>query len=249
MLIAELASTTNIAEEDVARVLDSLADVALREAHNGFVIPGICKLELIRNDETQCRNPANDRLMETGDRSMLKITPLESVRTALAISDNDNSPATPETSRDATPTPADHETQGHILFECHDCKSTLSAAPGEAGMQGKCPYCNNPIQIPEQRKPISSKNEDPRVEPPKRSVVSETVQEFITLNCHTCSQEIEAPSAMSGMEVNCPACSSPLLIAKQESQPNVPETPGEMNASPEVDLSSMTIRIDLSDLE
>lgn len=267
MLVSELASTTHLEGKDVARVLESLADIAFREAHNGFVIPRICKLKVIRKKPTQCRNPSTGRLMRIGERNALKILPLKAARDAVAprtedmvtiIEEPPTTPAAPpkpaapapETPASGQPSPPPgDDTQGQILFECSECKSTLSAAPNEAGMKGECPYCSNPIQVPEQRKPVSSEIEDHHTKPAQGSIASGTAQEFITLNCHTCGQEIEAPSEMLGMEVNCPACSSPLLIEQQVPSARVPGTAQGTDAPRDVDLSSMTIRIDLSDLE
>lgn len=265
MLVSELAAATDLDGKDVARILDSLATIAFREAHNGFIIPRICKLKVIRKKPTQCRNPATGRLMRIGERNALKILPLKPARDAIAprrddlVSIIDEPAATPDTPPAVTPPapptlpeqaiPPEPETQGQILFECAECKSTLSAAPGEAGMKGECPYCNNPIQVPQQRKPVDHEIAEQRMKPVHGPIASETAQEFITLNCQTCGQEIEAPCEMLGMEVNCPACSAPLLIAKTGTTAGAPAGTGETADGQNVDLSSMTIRIDLSDLE
>ncbi len=269
MLVSELATATNLDGKDVARILDSLANIAFREAHNGFIIPRICKLKVIHKKPTQCRNPATGRLMRIGERNTLKIMPLKPARDAITPrSENlvtivEEPAATPDATPAATPpavTPPtsptvteqaispETETEGQILFECAECKSTLSAAPAEAGMKGECPYCNNPIQVPQQRKPVDNEIAEQRTKPAHVPIASATAQEFLTLNCQTCDQEIEAPCEMLGMEVNCPACSAPLLIAKTEATAAPRET-GKTADGQNVDLSSMTIRIDLSDLE
>ncbi len=265
MLVSELATATNVDGKDVARILDSLANIAFREAHNGFIIPRICKLKVIRKKPTQCRNPATGRLMRIGERNTLKIMPLKPARDAIAprseglVTIVEEPAATPDAAPAAKP-PApptvteqaispETETEGQILFECAECKSTLSAAPDEAGMKGECPYCNNPIQVPQQRKPVDNEIAEQRMKPAHGSIASATAQDFLTLNCQTCGQEIEAPSEMLGMEVNCPACSAPLLIAKTEASAAAPGETGETTDGQNVDLSSMTIRIDLSDLE
>ncbi len=264
MLVSELAQTTSLNGKDVERLLSSLADIAFREAVNGFVIPRICKLKVVRKKPRQCRNPVTGRLMRIGERDTLKIQPLKAARDAVTPRSDDlitilDEPALSPPAESSAPTAApeqpapthdvpkrpDMGSEGQILFECSECKSTLSASPAEAGMEGKCPYCENPIHVPEQRTPIE---EEPT--PTRAAASSRTVQEFVTLNCHTCDQEIEAPSEMIGMEVACPACSAPLLIEKPDSSASpvsheTVNTPDGQN----VDLSSMTIRIDLSDLE
>jgi DNA-binding protein HU-beta len=79
-LITEIASFTRLDKDDIAGVLEFLAYIAYREARNGFIVPGICKLKVVRRKAQRCRNPATKQLMLIGERDALKITPLKKAK-------------------------------------------------------------------------------------------------------------------------------------------------------------------------
>ena len=46
-LVAELGSATGVGRKSVSDILDKLAEIAYREAPNGFIVPGICRLTVV----------------------------------------------------------------------------------------------------------------------------------------------------------------------------------------------------------
>ena len=64
-------------------------------------------------------------------------------------------------------------------------------------------------------------------------------EEFVAFICSTCHQEIEAPLATVGQQVECPACVAKLVVPSQSQAP----TQAQLDA-----MKSRTIRIELSDI-
>jgi len=64
-------------------------------------------------------------------------------------------------------------------------------------------------------------------------------EEFVAFICLTCHQEIEAPLATVGQQVECPACGAKLVVPSQSQAP----TQAQLDA-----MKSRTIRIELSDI-
>ncbi|MBR4653193.1 MAG: hypothetical protein IKO72_07515 [Kiritimatiellae bacterium] len=64
-------------------------------------------------------------------------------------------------------------------------------------------------------------------------------EEFVAFICSNCHQEIEAPLATVGQQVECPACGTKLVVPSPDQAP----TQAQLDA-----MKSRTIRIELSDL-
>lgn len=268
-LVAEIAATMKLTKADVGRVLDQLTEIAYREAANGFVVPGVCKLKVVRKKASRRRNPITGQTLLIGERTALKIVALKKAKTAIAPNTNvviqvlDAPPPAPEVIVDELATPAEAVAQptppaqapqpqalpppseeGQIVFPCSECGSMLAAAPKEAGKDGECPFCGAKTVIP-------SRTPDPNVHKQVGSALAGAqsgLSGFILFVCRACGQEIEAPTDMIGMDVECPTCGTGLTVPLAESAPPVP-APGPAAHEPKGNRSSMTIRIDLSDLE
>lgn len=268
-LVAEIAAAGKLTKADVGRVLERLTDIAYREAPNGFVIPGVCKLKVVTKKACRRRNPITGQTFLIGERQALKIVPLKKARTAVTPNTNvviqqietvsappAQAVATPEAAPAAPPPAADVPVpppankipaveEGHIVFSCAECGSMLAAPPTSAGQQGECPFCKARTQIPERKpEPAAGKAIVNTAGPPS--------SDFILFVCRACGQEIEAPSDMVGMNVECPTCGTGLTVPIAEASKKTSSTlPGAAKDSgaPSKNRSSMTIRIDLSDLE
>jgi len=137
--------------------------------------------------------------------------------------------------------------EGQIVFPCSSCGSILAAPPKTAGEKADCPYCGAPIQVPE-KQAVPETPQKGSSRPDSRS------SDFILFACKACHQEIEAPADMLGMDVECPACGTGLTVPLPNTlpppEPEPVKTPVSNPAdTPKSNRSSMTIRIDLSDLE
>jgi DNA-directed RNA polymerase subunit RPC12/RpoP len=116
----------------------------------------------------------------------------------------------------------------------------ISAPPSSAGEDGECPFCNAKIRIPD------GDTDDAETSVP--SSHGATGGDFILFTCGECGQEIECASSMGGLTASCPTCGSqvniPMSSTVEASAGDSAETSGEGSSS-----SSMTMRIDLMDLE
>jgi DNA-binding protein HU-beta len=279
-LAREMASATGLPPKKVIEVLDQLAVIAYREASHDFVIPGICKIKVVQKKAARRRNPFTGKTLLIGERQALKITPLKKARDIITPNPgliiqvlDDPPPAekrTEETASqpDAHPSPPAESPlassglespppsapaalpveseEGQIVFPCSACGSILAAPPKNAGEKADCPYCGAPIQVPEKKAVPET--------PPTPRRANAPVSDFILFSCKACHQEIEAPTDMLGMDVECPACGTALTVPLPNSQPApslqpAPATASSSADSPKGNRSSMTIRIDLSDLE
>lgn len=266
-LLNELVRETGLSKEAVKNVLAKLADLAYREAINGFVIPGICKLKVVKRKASRCRNPVTGQLLLVGERNILKVSPLKKAKDMIAprpvnlvqvvdaVSSNPSS-STPSVER--SPAALPEKSQGQVIFNCSKCGNVVAAAPQHAGMTGECPFCSAKIAIPSRESDAwvatnrggeSLESDSSTPEMPQPDALPPT--DFITFVCQVCGQEIEAPIDMMGMEAACPACASPLHVPKSTeiAAAEKPERNPTFTPLPEVNRSSMTIRIDLSDLK
>jgi nucleoid DNA-binding protein/DNA-directed RNA polymerase subunit RPC12/RpoP len=267
-LVEELAGAAGLKKAQVSRVLKELATVAYREAANGFIVPGICKLSVIRRKERRCRIPSTGQLILIGARDALKIVPIGAAKNKVAPRDMDNitiieekssgKPSVKSPSPQSSPsggsadTVADTAAQdfpsasdgGSIVFACPDCGAMISAPASSAGADGDCPFCGIKIKIPQ--KEMSEENGgDESVSPAQE----EEAGGFVVFVCQECGQEIECAAAMAGLHASCPTCGSQVDIPLSSPDP-VPSASGaDDDDDSSMMSSSMTMRIDLMDLE
>jgi nucleoid DNA-binding protein/DNA-directed RNA polymerase subunit RPC12/RpoP len=272
-LVAEIAEKANLSKAAVGRVLDYFTEIAYREAPNGFVIPGIAKLKVVTKKASRRRNPFTGQTLLIGERQALKVVPLKRAKNAIAPNENvlvqilDTPVATPTTPADTSTTaeqpsaiPAPQQPSpsaappsapparedGQIVFTCSECGSMLAAPPSAAGQNGECPFCKAQNKIPE-RQPDAAANKTIH-----SHTAASSLSEFILFVCRACSQEIEAPADMVGMNVECPTCGTGLTVPLAESAKKTTTNLSNLatgSSEPTKNRSSMTIRIDLSDLE
>lgn len=66
--IAKLAEATELSKKQVKELLDNLAEIAYKEAKNGFTLPGLGKLVLVSRKARTGRNPATGEPIQIPDR-------------------------------------------------------------------------------------------------------------------------------------------------------------------------------------
>lgn len=275
-LIAELSASGKLTKADAGRLLDQLAAIAYREAVNGFVMPGICKLKVIEKKASRRRNPITGQTILIGERKALKIVPLKRAKTAIVPNTDvvvqileatttsvvavephgtevltptsaqpPENTAAPRTAPEPTPHTASPEgEEGQIVFPCGECGSLLAATPKMAGQNGECPFCKAQTVIPLRNPSATPSGKIPATGP---ASLAKSI-DFVLFICRSCGQEIEAPTDMIGLDVECPTCGTGLTVPLLES-PKSQIQPGLNTPDPKGARSSMTIRIDLSDLE
>jgi len=71
-IIATLAEKTDLTKKQVAQFLEDLASLAYSEAKNGFTIPGLGKLVLVKRKARMGRNPATGEAIHIPAKTVLK---------------------------------------------------------------------------------------------------------------------------------------------------------------------------------
>ena len=71
-IIVKLAERNDMTKKDVSAFLDSLAQLAYREAKKGFTIPGLGKLVLVKRKARMGRNPATGESISIPAKTILK---------------------------------------------------------------------------------------------------------------------------------------------------------------------------------
>lgn len=71
-LVAKLAEETELSKPQIKEILDTLADVACKEASQGVVLPGLGKLVLVDRKERQGRNPATGESITIPAKKVVK---------------------------------------------------------------------------------------------------------------------------------------------------------------------------------
>ncbi len=261
-LVAEIAEINKLSKKKVSNVLNSLAKISYREAENGFIVPGICKLTVVRRKERRCRIPSTGQLILIGEHDALKVTPIGSAKNAVAPkhlktitvidekTEIKNKTETRDQKNDTTPaptptqnplpkeTPTPDSDSGSIVFGCPECGSMISAPSDSIGKSAECPFCSVEVKIPLNNSETNA-NEDSAAKNDQDADLQSGG--FMTFFCDECGQEIESAKSMAGMTASCPTCGSQIDIPDSSMPP--PTATDDSQQS-----SSMTMRIDLMDL-
>ena len=80
-IVAELATKNNLTKKQAVEVLESLVQLAYKNAKNSFTIPGLGKLVLVNRAARMGRNPA------TGEAIQIKAKRVVKFRVAKAAKD------------------------------------------------------------------------------------------------------------------------------------------------------------------
>lgn len=70
--IAALAEESGMSKAQVSDFLDKFANLAYKEAKNGFIIPGIGKLVLVNRKARMGRNPATGESIQIPAKTVVK---------------------------------------------------------------------------------------------------------------------------------------------------------------------------------
>ncbi|MBN2301105.1 MAG: HU family DNA-binding protein [Lentisphaerae bacterium] len=272
-LISELAAKTSFTQKQITTVLEELANIAYREAANGFTIPGICKLKVIKKKACRRRNPATGQLLEIGEREILKAVPVKKAKDTVTPKPMNlvHVVADDIAARPATiPQPKEEDSAissaeaGQVVFTCPNCGNVLAASPESVGTLGECPYCHAQNIVPGLRLDSEQDSVDTSQQASNENQTDteqsqQDSEKFIDFFCPDCEQEIEATSDMIGLQVSCPTCGTPLIVPAESQAPTrdaseiTSDSDGATSdsdkAQSQADRRAMTIRIDLSDLE
>ncbi len=142
-LVKELSAAAYTTRRQTEALLESLADIACREASAGLILPGFCKFELVERKARQGRNPRTGELMHIPGGRVLKIRALGQAKEK-ALSYNKNTGQEEET-KVVGPDAA----VNLYVIACPLCGEELEAEPDMAGEKAECPVCDGDFEIPQ----------------------------------------------------------------------------------------------------
>ncbi|MEI6788802.1 MAG: HU family DNA-binding protein [bacterium] len=82
-IIAALAETVGVEKKQAAEMLDALVGMAIREASDGFVIPGLGKLVKVERAARTGRNPATGASIQIPAKTVLKFKIAKAAKDAI----------------------------------------------------------------------------------------------------------------------------------------------------------------------
>jgi len=82
-IIAALAEDTGLTKKDVSSVIDSMVQMAYKEAKVGFTIPGLGKLVVVNRKARDGRNPATGEKIRIPAKKVLKFRIAKAAKDAI----------------------------------------------------------------------------------------------------------------------------------------------------------------------
>ena len=273
-LAAELAELTGISKAKAFKMLDGLAYICYREATRGFVIPGVCKVDVVHRKERTCRNPRTGQMYRIGERDVVRIRPVKKAKDlitpapdGLLTAIETPQPAEPSPEEAVTqppaaatpapaPAPAPVPAEPEVAFACKGCGVEILAPVSSAGQSATCPACGQLLTIPlASSTPVASPavpaatRHEPAAPSASGATPAHVSENVILFSCPECKQDIEAPGSSAGSRGECPSCGAELTVPRQ-SMKGVARAalPGVIAATRKSDIKSLmsqTIRIDL----
>lgn len=234
-LVKELSWTCELPQTKVNAVLTALAELARREAPNTFVLPGICKLEVVRRKPRKMRNPRTGESFMLPERDALRITAPRSLKLACAkviapapqppveqvqAAENPAEPASPApvAAPAAEPTAAPVEAAAPAPAEPAEAPveaaAPAPAEPAEAPVEAAAAAPAEPAEVPvEAAAPAPAEPaEEPAPQEPAQPEQPIDPNALISFRCSRCHQEVEATGDMVGIETECPTCGNPITV-------------------------------------
>jgi DNA-binding protein HU-beta len=148
VLVRELAFSAGITQKKARFVLEALQIVAYREAAvQGFTVPGICRLDVIRRKARKMKNPQTGENILIAEHDACRVRLIKKARNAIT--------PTPENLITVLPpeTKIMDDFSQPVSFRCKKCGQEIEAPHTAAGMQAECPACGTSITIPSESEP------------------------------------------------------------------------------------------------
>ncbi|MGA0333965.1 MAG: HU family DNA-binding protein [Kiritimatiellia bacterium] len=82
-IIAAIADSTDLSKKDVTAVLESMVQMAYKEAKVGFTIPGLGKLVVVNRKARDGRNPATGEKIRIPAKKVLKFRIAKAAKDAI----------------------------------------------------------------------------------------------------------------------------------------------------------------------
>ena len=229
-LIKELAFRAGISQRQSCAALEAIIEIAYREARtNYFILPGLCKFDVVRRAPRMVRNPKTGEKMMLPERDALRVllskraketvvprvAPLTEAAYAALVAEK-------STAEEATRKAAEEETARKAAEE-----ETRRVAEEEAARKAAEEAARKAAQEESARKASEEEAarkvaEEEAAKKPAEETQEQDADGFIeaaitgdnaiSFKCTTCGQEVIAPSEAVGYEAECPACGAILLV-------------------------------------
>jgi len=150
-LVREIAFTVGLTQKKARFVLDALQFIAYREAgNNGFTVPGLCRMDVIRRKERKMRNPQTGEKILIAEHDALRCRPIKKAK--VAVTPPPEGLITYIKEDEKAPVIYDDFSQA-VSFLCKNCGQEIEAPMAAAGVESECPACNTSIIIPAKSEP------------------------------------------------------------------------------------------------
>jgi DNA-binding protein HU-beta len=83
-IVAKLSDSEQLTKKQVKSLLDNLAQLAYKEAKNGFTLPGLGKLVLVNRKARMGRNPATGEAIKIPAKKVVKFRVSKAAKDAIA---------------------------------------------------------------------------------------------------------------------------------------------------------------------
>ncbi len=273
-LIKELAFRAGITQNQSKAALEAIIEIAYREAKaNYFILPGLCKFDVVRRDPRKVRNPITGEQLMLPERDTLHVVLSKRAKETVAPRvapmklEEYNAKIAQEKAAEEAERQAAEAAEKQVAAEAEKKAAEAAvvaesvppaAAPAEASTTevspAETPAAERPVVTENspaaEQAPAEKKSDDGFVDAPEVKG-----DQAISFKCTTCGQEIVAPLETIGYEAECPACGA-ILLVPDKSEPGTTYAPGgdgekkEIVSAQEIEdmnpaaLKTRTIRID-----
>ena len=169
-LFKELAYKVGVKKALSRKILDALAEIIYREAANGgFVLPGICKFDVVERKARRLRNPRTGEVLVLPAHKTLRATLSNIAKRKVAprprtitLEEHEQSlkqmASGAVAATEAAPVPVPESApatsaEGAVSFRCPGCGQEIEAPAEAIGMEAECPMCGRIVVVPKTSEP------------------------------------------------------------------------------------------------
>ena len=171
LLVRELAVSVDITQKKARTLLETLRQIAYREARDqGFTLPGICRLDVIRRKSRKMRNPQTGENLLIAEHDSLRVRVLKIARNAVTPPpENLITVQAPEIQPEIM-----EDFSKAVSFCCKKCGQEIEAPLSAVNLLAEClpagpPSLYRPFQNPERcTGPRCPSRQHPRLRPRPR---------------------------------------------------------------------------------
>lgn len=236
-LFKELAYKVGVKKALSRKILDALAEIIYREAANGgFVLPGICKFDVVERKARRLRNPRTGEVLVLPAHKALRATLSNIAKRKVAPRPRTITLEEYEQSLKQMASGAVAATVVDVVVTAEtapepvavqDPPAVVEAPPAPAAAESAPVEESAPAEVPtaasaekpaaEEPAPVEEAP-TPAVEaapaPVPASAPATSAEGAVSFRCPGCGQEIEAPAEAIGMEAECPMCGRIVVVPK-----------------------------------